>query len=194
MRLLDRYEQELLDAARRLREQPDGRARTRRAARGAVRALGWVPAVVAVGLAVAISAVVVSGGGGRGEAGGERLVGWYASPAPSGQALPKGAPHGSTLRLGRDGRYRLTTGIYRVSGRYRVREDMLEFVSAGPYEFLPTFRTRRVRLPDAPHCRAARGVYRVSERGDLLRLEPTRDACPPRARSLSYAAWQWVGG
>jgi hypothetical protein len=193
MRLLDRYERELVDAARRLEQQPYGRARARRAAGGAIRALAWVPAVLVLALAAGISAIVMSAGRDTGEAGGHRLAGWYVSSAPSGRPLPKGAPHGSTLRLGGDGRYRLTTGIYRVSGRYRLRGDALEFLSAGRYEALPTFGTGMVRLPDAPRCRAALGVYRLIERGDSLTLELSRDGCRPRARVLSYADWHRGG-
>src|SRR5215204_3778059 len=117
MRLLDLYEEELLEAARRLGNEPARRERARRTLGHAGRGLAWVPAVVVVGLAVAISALVMTGGREREQAHPARLVGWYASPVGSGQPLPKGAPQGSTLRLERGGRYRLTTDLYRVIER-----------------------------------------------------------------------------
>jgi hypothetical protein len=193
MRLLDRYEEELLEAARRLGNRPDRRARTRRALGRAGGGLVWVPAVVLVGLAVAVSALVLTGGGERQEAAPARLVGWYASPVGSGQPLPKGAPKGSTLRLQGGGRYRLTTDVYRVSGRYRLRGEMLALVSAGRYEFLPTFETNMVRLPHAPQCRRAPGLYRLIEGRDSVTFRLTRDACRLRARVLSRAAWHRAG-
>src|SRR5215204_3551976 len=125
MRLVDRYEEELLEAARRLGNEPARRERARRTLGRAGRGLAWVPAVVVVGLAVAISAVIMTGGREPEQAHPARLVGWYASPVDSGQPLPKGAPQGSTLRLERDGRYRLTTDVYRVSGRYQLRREVL---------------------------------------------------------------------
>jgi hypothetical protein len=143
---------------------------------------------------VAISALVMTGGGERKAADPARLVGWYASPVGSGQQLPKGAPQGSTLRLQGDGRYRLTTDVYRVSGRYRLRGETLALVSARGYEFLPTFRTNTVRLPRAPQCRTALGLYRLIERRDSVTFRLTRDACRPRARVLSRAAWLRAGG
>ncbi|HEX6583041.1 MAG TPA: hypothetical protein VF056_05505 [Thermoleophilaceae bacterium] len=194
MTLLDRYEEELLEAARRLRNEPARRARARRALGRAGGGLVWVPAVVLVGLAVAISTLFMTGRGERKEADPARLVGWYASPVGSGQQLPKGAPQGSTLRLQGDGRYRLTTDVYRVSGRYRLRGETLALVSARRYEFLPTFRTSMVRLPHAPQCHTALGLYRLIERRDSITFRLTRDACGPRARVLSRAAWLRAGG
>ena len=144
-------------------------------------------------VAVAISAAVITGGREHDAADAARLVGWYASPVGSGQALPKGAPQGSTLRLAGDGRYRLTTDVYRVSGRYRVRDDVLELVSARPYEFLPAFRTSMLRPPRAAQCRTALGLYRVVRRHNLVRFRPTHDSCRARARVLSRAAWHWAG-
>lgn len=193
MRLLDRYEDELVEAARRLGNEPARRARARRALGRAGGGLAWVPAVVVVGLAVAISALVMTGGRERHEAHSARLVGWFASPVGSGYPLPKGAPQGSTLRLQPGGRYRLTTDVYRVSGRYRLRGDRLALVSAGRYEFLPTFETNMVRLPHPPQCRTALGLYRVIERRDSVTFRLTRDACQPRARVLSRAAWHRAG-
>lgn len=193
MRLLDRYEEELLEAARRLENEPARRERARRTLGRAGRGLAWVPAVVVVGLAVAISALVMTGGREREQAHPARLVGWYASPVGSGQPLPKGAPQGSTLRLERGGRYRLTTDVYRVSGRYQLRREVLALVSAGRYEFLPTFGTTMVRLPHAPQCRTTLGLYRVIERRDSVTFRLTRDACRPRARVLSRAAWHRAG-
>jgi hypothetical protein len=193
MRLLDRYEEELLEAARRLRNEPARGAPARRALGRAGGVLAWLPAIVVVGLAVAISALVMTGGREREEAHPARLVGWYASPIGSGQPLPKGAPQGSTLRLDGGGRYRLTTDVYRVSGRYRLRGEVLALVSAGRYEFLPTFETNMIRLPSAPECRTALGRYRLIERRDSVTFRLTRDACRPRARVLSRAAWHRVG-
>jgi hypothetical protein len=193
MRLVDRYEEELLEAARRLQDEPARRAGLVRALAGAGRGLAWVPAVVVLAVAVAISAAVMTGGRERDEADAARLVGWYASPVGTGQPLPKGAPHGSTLRLdGDDGRYRLRTDVYRVSGRYRVRGDVLELLSAR-YEFLPTFRTGMLSLPPAGQCRTALGLYRVIRGRDLVRFRLTHDSCRARARVLSRAAWRWEG-
>jgi hypothetical protein len=194
MRIVDRYEEELLEAARRLQGEPARRARFWRALAGAGRGLAWIPAVVVVALAVFISAAVMTGGRERDEADAGRLVGWYASPVGSGLALPKGAPHGSTLRLeGDDGRYRLTTDIYRVSGRYRVRGDVLELLSARRYEFLPAFRTSMLSLPRAAQCSTALGRYRVIRGRDLVRFRLTHDGCRARARVLACAAWHWAG-
>lgn len=193
MRLLDRYEEELLEAARRLGNEPNRRARARRALGRAGGGLVWVPAVALVGLALAISALVMTGGRERKEAAPAGLVGWYASPVGSGQQLPKGAPQGSTLRLQGDGSYRLTTDVYRVSGRYRLRGETLALVSARRYEFLPTFRTSMVRLPHAPRCRSALGLYRLIEGRDSVTFRLARDACRPRARVLSRAAWHRAG-
>jgi hypothetical protein len=190
MRLVDRYEEELVEAARRLREKPSPGRRAVARARGV---LAWTPAVALIALGLAISAVVSTGGREGQEARGAGLMGWYASPFGSGQPLPKGAPRGSSLRLGGDGRYRLTTDIYRVSGQYRVDNDTLEFVAAGRYEFLPTFRTNMVRLPDASPCRAALGFYRVVERRGSINFELVRDPCRPRASVVSRGAWRRVG-
>lgn len=193
MRLLDRYEEELLEAARRLGNEPARLTRATRALGRVGGGLAWVPAVMVVVLAVAISALVMTGGRESKEAYPARVVGWYASPVGSGHTLPKGAPQGSTLRLEGDGHYRLTTDVYRVSGRYRLQGEMLALVSAGRYEFLPSFRTSMVPLPHAPQCRTAVGVYRLTRSRDSVTLRLARDACRPRARVLSRAAWHRAG-
>jgi hypothetical protein len=194
-RLIERYEQELFEAARRLEEAPAGRARPKHALRLARHGAAAVAVAGALAVVVAVSLLVLAGGGTPEEAAKPRLAGVYESQVRARSELPKGAPRGSALALEREGGYRLTTGVHRLVGTYATGGGTIQFGGPGEYAYLPGQRTAMVPLPDAAgRCRDAVGVYRLDHSGDTLRLVLLADRCGPRARVLTATRWLRRGG
>jgi hypothetical protein len=194
-RLIDRYEAELLEAARALERPAGGRP-----ARSGWRVTGYGAAAVALvallAVVAAISLLVASGGRTPDRPVTTVPAGLYEGAMAIGRhPLPKGAPHGSALTLAHDGGYGLTIGVHRLTGTYTADGDAISFGGRGRYEYLPGLRTRLAPLPDAAgRCRGALGSYRVRRTGDTLRLVLLSDRCGPRARALTAGPWVRRGG
>jgi hypothetical protein len=192
MSLIDHYEQQLLEAAKRL-QQPAPLASPRRVF-GATRQV--LAAAVGAGAALALLAAamlallaITRGGQSVRETEAPTPAGWYSSSVDLGHAGPKDTPRGASLFLGAHGSYRLTAGAYRLNGGYRIGDHSAEFRGAGGYEPLAGLSTNVVPQPDpAGRCRGAIGTYRM--RGtETLSFELVSDSCRPRARTLTAKPW-----
>lgn len=192
MSLIDQYEQQLLEAARRL-QQPAAPGTSRRildaGRQGFALALGAGAALALVALAVLTALAIVSGGQSTQKDATAMEAGWYSSSADVVHGGPKDAPRGASLFLGEHGSYRLTAGVYQLKGRYELRDDSAHFRSGVGFKPLAGLSTNLVPHPDPTgRCRGGVGIYRV-RRGSTLGFELVSDSCRTRARTLTTKPW-----